>query len=530
MSDFKMHEKLKKSLKLYFLTDHQIKSPGMFAQVKDAIKGGATMIQYRNKDFLPGQINEVYEIADICRLNKIPFIINDDILLAKAVNADGLHIGQSDSSIESARKVLGKDKIIGISISSTQEFLSTDLEHFDYIGLGPVFHTDTKKDASKASGLEFLNEISKKTDLPIVAIGGINLKNTLDIINNGGDGIAVISAISRSEDIIKTTNEFAKLLNIETKAFNEKWNDEFSLIEELKKFKAFKINNRVGAGDDAALLKALKSPVISTDTQREDVHFRLDWQSFYEIGFKAVSISLSDLAASYSKPESVFINLGLPDYISNSQVNEIYSGINDNLLNYSVSIGGGNISRAEKLSIDMFVIGEGKKIFPERSMAKKGEVLCSTGHLGLAKAGLEILLKNIKGHDFLVDKFKFPKPRFDYAKILENHGIKCVTDISDGIYGDIEHIAKASSLTAVLTPETFIVDPELTKLCSELNENPHDFIVSGGEDYQLLFTCTKEKFEGIKKEIKDSFIIGYLKEFTGNYIEGFKSKSFNHGS
>ncbi|MDY0360840.1 MAG: thiamine-phosphate kinase [Desulforegulaceae bacterium] len=521
---------LKKHLKFYFITDHQNTNISMLDQVKEAVLGGATIVQYRNKNFLPGHIDEVYEIKKFLKLNKIPFIINDNILLAKAVDADGIHLGQDDFSPFSARNIIGKNKIIGISISDLYEFENTDFSQCDYIGLGPVFPTNTKKDAKKACGLGFVSKITSKTTLPVVGIGGINIKNCNSVIETGALGICVISAVTGESSIYEASKHLSSALKISLPQIREKWKNEFELIKKLCRFDSFNKNLKISAGDDAALLFGMKSPVISTDTQREDIHFRLSWQSFHEIGFKAVSVCLSDLAASYAKPVSVFINLGLPEYVSDEDVLELYRGIDENLSIYNCSIGGGNISSSEKLSIDLFAIGEGSEIFPKRSEAKEGDLICSTGFLGLSKAGLEILEKNIEGFDFLINSFKKPKPKFNEAKILETFKICCVTDISDGLFGDLSHIAKASRLTAFIDSSTISIHPELHKFCTRFNKNPLEYVISGGEDYELLFTCSKSDFKKIKLEIPDAFIAGKTIKLRDKYIVSeINGNSFDHG-
>lgn len=525
-----LKKNIKEYLKLYFITDHQHPDISMLDQVIEAVKGGVTMIQYRNKNFGPNHINEVYKIADFCKLNKIPFIINDDILLAKAVDADGVHLGQDDNSIISAKKVLGEDKIMGISISSYKEFKNTDLSPCDYIGLGPIFPTSTKKDAKPACHTDLIKTISKETDLPVTAIGGINKDNALSVINSGACGISVISAISRQENIQKAALEFALLLNSKEKKTAQKWTNEFDVIESIKNFDSFHKRLKVKAGDDSALLNPMEKPVISTDTQRQNVHFKLEWQTFYEIGYKAASVSLSDLAACYAKPESIFINLGLPNFLSQENIYEIYKGINDNIKRFDVSIGGGNISKSSVLSLDIFCIGHGCDIFPERSNALKNQLICSTGPLGLAKAGLEILSTNTSGFESLTHAFKYPEPKFKEAKILKAIGINCVTDISDGVYGDISHIAKQSHLTAEIQPQKFKTDKNLLAYCKKFKKDPNEYIISGGEDYELLFTCTENQFEEVQKQINTAFVLGKFKSFNQSFVESeYKGESFNHG-
>jgi len=521
---------LKKQLKFYFITDHQNKDFSMLEQVKKAVSGGATIVQYRNKNFLPEHIDETFQIKKFLKLNRIPFIINDNILLAKAVDADGIHLGQDDLKPSKAAEIIGKDKIIGISVSDLNEFENTDFSFCDYIGLGPVFPTNTKKDAKKACGLSLFSQIASNSNIPVVGIGGINKDNAASVIESGADGICVISALTQSKNIYEAASGFSGILGITPPEIRQKWKNEFELIDKLKGFSSFKRNLKISAGDDAALLYSIENPVVSTDTQREDIHFRLSWQSFYEIGFKAVSVCLSDLAASYAKPLSVFINLGLPEYVSESDIVELYKGMDKNLSQTGCSIGGGNISASEKLCIDLFAIGEGSEIFPERSSAKQGELICSTGFLGLSKAGLEILEKNIEGFDFLVNAFKKPYPKFFEAKILENFRITCATDISDGLYGDLSHIAKASGISAVIDPSDIPVHPELEKFCSQTGKNPLDYIISGGEDYEILFTCSESDFKRIKTKIPDAFIAGRTTELTDQYVvSDITGNSFDHG-
>ncbi|PIE75192.1 MAG: thiamine-phosphate kinase [Deltaproteobacteria bacterium] len=501
-------------LKFYFIAGHQKNRPSISSQVKQAVSGGATMVLYKNKSFTPDNINEVFQLADFLKLNKIPLIINDDILLAKAVKADGLHLEQNKNKISSAIKVLGEDKIFGISLSNMGELEKTNLQNFDYI----------------SAGIDFIKKVSKKTKIPIVASGKITPDLTKNIIKAGASGISVISDVKKN--IKETSLLFSKALGLNENKIIEKPIDEFELIDNLKKFPSFINKNlKKGAGDDAALLKTLKKPVISTDTQREDIHFKTQWMSFYQIGYKAASISLSDLAASYAVPESLFINLGIPPYISQKDIMDLYQGINDNIKRFNTSIGGGNISSAEKLSIDLFCTGEGGNIFPLKSNAKKGQLICTTGFLGLAKAGLEIVEKQIKGFNLLKKAFTSPEPRFEQAKILENLQIDCVSDISDGLYGDLTHIAKQSQLTAKITPETFIFHGELEKFCLQNKKNAAEYIISGGEDYELLFTCSKDKFDDVRKKIKNAFITGFFESFSGEYIKSeIKGKSFRHGN
>ena len=187
---------------LYLVTDRGL-SKGRTHEfiVKEAVKGGVTMVQLREKDVTT---REFFQLAK--RLKKslsplgVPLIINDRLDIALAVDAEGLHVGQSDLPYEVARKILGPDKIIGLSVETIEQARLANELDVDYIGLSPVFSTPTKTDTSKPLGLEGIREIAKFTKHKTVAIGGINSTNASEIIKSGADGIAVVSAIVLADD------------------------------------------------------------------------------------------------------------------------------------------------------------------------------------------------------------------------------------------------------------------------------------------------------------------------------------------
>jgi thiamine-phosphate pyrophosphorylase len=191
---------LKKALRFYFITDDNAPDLSPLDQVNIAINAGATIIQYRNKAFSLNLFEEVVAIRKLCKKSFIPFIINDNILLAKAVGADGVHLGQEDENPASGRSILGPDAIIGTSVHDPQELKNTNLSHCNYIGTGPVFPTATKADAQKVRGLSNIAAVAKNSPLPVVAIGGINSTNAKSCFEHGASGVAVISSITRSKD------------------------------------------------------------------------------------------------------------------------------------------------------------------------------------------------------------------------------------------------------------------------------------------------------------------------------------------
>ncbi|MBI9053299.1 MAG: thiamine phosphate synthase [Bacteroidales bacterium] len=189
-------------LSLYLVTDQSL-SKGRSHEyiVEEAVKGGVTMVQLREKDI---SSREFYELAKALKLVlkplNIPLIINDRLDIALAVDADGLHIGQSDLPYSIARKLLGKDKIIGLSVETIEQAREVNNVDVDYIGLSPVFSTNTKLDINTPLELSGIKEIAGFTKHKTVAIGGINSLNAESVIASGADGIAVVSAIVSQEN------------------------------------------------------------------------------------------------------------------------------------------------------------------------------------------------------------------------------------------------------------------------------------------------------------------------------------------
>ncbi len=499
-------------LKFYFITEEGVPGFPSLKQVETAIAAGATLIQYRNKSFSATNIDEVLAIRKRCATHRIPLLINDNVLLALAVGADGVHLGQTDEEASVARRILGAHAIIGISVSTPEELAKTDLSPCDYVGTGPVFPTGTKPDASPVIGLSGLKTIADRSPLPIVAIGGVTAENIASCRANGAAGGAVISCITRSGDPQKAARDFAAACGCPPRELDTPWHDEFALIRRLLESCSTSGPDprvRVPAGDDAALFSDLKQPVFTTDAQRENVHFRRDWQSPVEIGRKAVEITLSDLAAAYARPVALFVNLTLPSAISESDIAAVYTGIDNRLAIHGAFLGGGNISAGDGLALDLFAVGEGREdIFPLRSAARPGDGLYVTGPLGLARAGLSCL--TMKDPDFpeLVLRFKSPSARFDAADVLAENGVRCAMDISDGLAGDAAHIAAASGVTIAFELEHLTASPPLQAYCEKYRRDPVIEILSGGEDYELLFACPPEIFDRIRRILPDAAPVG----------------------
>ena len=286
----------------------------------------------------------------------------------------------------------------------------------------------------------------------------------------------------------------------------------------------------VGPGDDAALLSSVSRPVITTDTQRENVHFRRAWQTPFEIGSRAVQVTLSDLAASFAKPVALFINLGIPQGTPDLILEGIYEGLASVLEPLGCDLGGGNTCRSEELSLDLFAIGEAMGEMPQRGNAQDGEVLCVTGPLGHARAGLYCLQHRLDGFSELIHAFKRPVARFDAAEILFNHGVRCAMDVSDGLAGDAMHMAKASGVTLDVNLASLPLSSPFADWCAKTGEEALQIMASGGEEYQLLFTCLEEHLDAIQSELFGVIPLGKVKSFDREYVKGLPlgSSSYEH--
>ena len=192
----------KKDLLLYAVTDRAwLGGRTLAEQVEEALRGGATFVQLREKE-LAGEalLAEAREIQALCRRYRVPFVIDDDVALARQIDADGVHVGQSDMEAQKARALLGEDKILGVSAQTVEQALKAQEHGADYLGVGAVFPTGSKADAVEVSH-ETVKEICKAVDIPVIAIGGITADNVTELAGTGICGIAVISAIFAQKDI-----------------------------------------------------------------------------------------------------------------------------------------------------------------------------------------------------------------------------------------------------------------------------------------------------------------------------------------
>lgn len=202
----------KRDLLLYAVTDrHWLNGASLCEQVRQAIIGGATFVQQREKSLDDNSfLQEALDLQKLCKQYQVPFVINDNVNIALKINADGVHVGQSDMEAGNVRELLGENKILGVSAQTVEQAMLAEAQGADYLGVGAVFHTGSKMDADDVS-FATLQAICKAVSIPVIAIGGINKENVMQLSESGICGIAVISAIFSEKNIQTAACELRKL-------------------------------------------------------------------------------------------------------------------------------------------------------------------------------------------------------------------------------------------------------------------------------------------------------------------------------
>jgi thiamine-phosphate pyrophosphorylase len=197
-----------RNIDLYFITDSKLTKKTVLDDVKSAIAGGVKIVQYREKEKSTKQmVEEALKIKELCD-DDVIFLVNDRIDVALAADADGVHIGQDDMPYDLARKLLGNDKIIGLTIHDVDEAVNAESIGADYVGVSPIFATTTKLDAGKPAGIKLIEDVKNAIKIPFTAIGGVNLENIDQVVGAGAKSAVAISAIITKDDVEKEVKNF----------------------------------------------------------------------------------------------------------------------------------------------------------------------------------------------------------------------------------------------------------------------------------------------------------------------------------
>ncbi len=258
----------------------------------------------------------------------------------------------------------------------------------------------------------------------------------------------------------------------------------------------------IGIGDDAAAWKC-ENPIqlATTDSLIQDTHFYLDITTWEELGWKAIAVNLSDIAAMGGIPKYALISLALPGELETDCIEKLYKGMTQIANQFGVAIVGGNIAAASKTMISVTVLGnlESNSTLT-RSSAVPGNQIAVTGYLGLSAAGLRMLKQHLKFDvettQLLREAHLTPMPRIDEGQILLHRGVKAAIDISDGLLADLTHICQASKVSALIRQNELPIHPALKK---NFKSDYLQLALSGGEDYELLFTASNQIINRLKK-------------------------------
>ena len=325
---------------------------------------------------------------------------------------------------------------------------------------------------------------------------------------------------------------------------------EFGFIESIKKECIASLKGVIkGIGDDCAVFGPYSGRVLlfTTDMLVEDIHFLMDKITPYQLGWKAIAVNLSDIAAMGGRPLFILLSLGIPVEMNVELIQDIYKGMKDICEHYRVNIlGGDTVASPDKLIINISLIGDAKeKEVIYRSGARPGDKIYLTGNVGDSAAGLKILKTEISPPNSIGSHFikvhNEPKPLIETGRIIATSGLaSAMIDLSDGLLSDLGHICKESGVGAMLFRSKIPLSSELKLLASLANFNPLDIALSGGEDYLLLVTVPEEKIQDLELLFKDKkpsplYLIGEIREKEGigmvnddGSIEEIVLRGFNH--
>ncbi len=329
---------------------------------------------------------------------------------------------------------------------------------------------------------------------------------------------------------------------------------EFGLIDRISnEFHATNDTTLKGIGDDAAVIGAsAKERVVTTDMLLEGVHFDLAYMPLQHLGYKAVAVNVSDVAAMNAIPTQITVNIGLSNRFSVEAVEALYKGIKEACHHYKVDLIGGDTTASHSgLVISITAIGEvepGKAVL--RTGAKKGDIVCATGDLGGAYIGLQVLerekqefLQNpqmqpqLENYKYIVQRQLKPGARMDIIHELAEQGVvpTSMIDVSDGLASELLHLCSQSGVGMQVYEDKLPIDKQTYDTAVEFGLDPITCVMNGGEDYELLFTISQEDHEKLKNH-PDVHFIGFVNDNTGkaqlvtkggNVVE-VKAQGFSH--
>jgi len=305
---------------------------------------------------------------------------------------------------------------------------------------------------------------------------------------------------------------------------------EFGLINRIAK----KSKNKeilVGIGDDAAVIKAKELQVLTTDCLVEGDHFRREWFTPKQIGMKAIEINVSDVAAMGANPKYVLVSLALPGELEVEFVEELYKGMRKVCDKYNIEIIGGNITHCQIIVISITLTGQvSQKNLSLRSGAKPGDSIFVTGNIGKGRAGLRLFQENLKGYEKVRKSYLEPKAQYKKSYLISSI-VTSMIDISDGLAPEIKHICDKSKCGAIIYKDKIPMSEEVRSIAKELDEDEYDYALYGGEDFELVYTVSKNNLNKI-----NGYLVGEITKEKGlklsqnGVLKNITKKGYDHFS
>ena len=328
---------------------------------------------------------------------------------------------------------------------------------------------------------------------------------------------------------------------------------EFGLIERLtKKIKLFNENTLLGPGDDAAIINSSKEILVSSDMLVEGIHFDMAFTPLKHLGYKSVIVNISDIYAMNGNPKQITVGLAISSKYTLEAIEEFYDGILLACEKYKVDVIGGDITSCiNGLTISITAIGEAmKKEIVKRSGAKENDLLITTGDLGGAYMGLNVLQREkevwksnpnmqpeLDNYNYILERQLKPEARRDVIEFLKKCNVipTSMIDISDGLASEVFHICTSSNVGCQLYEEKIPIDPQTYQTSMDFNTNPTVSALNGGEDYELLFTINQKDYEKIKND-PNLTVIGHITKKSqginlignGNTSTPLQAQGWNH--
>ncbi len=390
----------------------------------------------------------------------------------------------------------------------------------DYVAASHVFPTDTKQVEGPALGLEGVRRLAEASPVPVVGIGGIGPQNAADVVAAGAEGVAVVSAIMAAPDV----GEACKALSRAVSEGLGRRGQEASGMEALGEFgivglfrkAAGGLPGGLGIGDDCALVPSNEGGLLVTlDMLVESVHFLRQAISPWQLGWKAVAASLSDVAAMGGDPVALFLSLGLPKGTERSFLEAFRQGVLDCCAAHGATLAGGDTTASPLgLVVDVAVVGRPHATrLLRRSDARPGQLLCLPRPLGGSAAGLQVVLQGKENLERRVETALLeavlhwhlePRPELELGRLLATlQGVGAVIDISDGLVADLGHLAEESEVEIAIRRDAVPVLPEAQALAESLGLDAKNWALFGGEEYTLAFTLAPEARQKASRALEE---------------------------